>query len=175
MGVFNAALQWQGAIQFLAGVLCTAAIPVMAEKIGAGEAHAGVCVMKGMMKGVAILALPVGLILCACSSFIMRCYGPAFSHGALTMCLLVATGFLMSLMTPVASYLSASGLMWAGFVINLGWVVSMVFGAWFLVRWGAQGLALSRLLATTIHSAIVCVYVIGLISQMKRSKVSVTI
>ncbi|MDD4175125.1 MAG: hypothetical protein PHN34_12870, partial [Kiritimatiellae bacterium] len=69
----------------------------------------------------------------------------------------VLAGAVSAVLTPVASAITASGRMWAGFLINTGWVAAMLVGGWCLVRWGAEGLAASRLLAAVIHLAIVLI------------------
>lgn len=156
LGIFNAAVQWQGAMQFLAGVLCTASIPVMAEKIGEGNIEASFRVMQGMVKGLAFITIPVALILCSVSSIIMSGYGADFSDGYWTMIFLVMTGAMTAIMTPIGNFVSASGMMWTGLMFNMGWVLSMLVGSYFLARWGAEGLALTRLMATMIH--VLCIY-----------------
>ena len=157
LGIFNAAFQWQAALQFLAAILCTAAVPVMAEQLGAGEVQASQRVLRGMLTGVACVTLPAALALCAVSPWVMRGYGPAFAGGHWTMVMLVLAGAVSAVLTPVASAITASGRMWAGFLINTGWVAAMLVGGWCLVRWGAEGLAASRLLAAVIHLAIVLI------------------
>lgn len=156
LGVFNAAFQWQVALQFLAGILCTALIPVMSEKSGAGEAHSSLHLMTEATKGLMVLTIPLAVGLCALSPLIMRGYGETFADGHWTMVMLVVTGALSAILTPVANYITASGMMWVGFFLNVGWVIAMLVGAWFLVRWGAEGLAGSRLLASIVHMGVVC-------------------
>ena len=155
MGVFNAAFQWQAALQLLTGVICTAMVPVMSEKCGEGNMLISLRVMNSMLKGVLIITIPFALALCAVSPLIMRGYGVSFASGYWVMIMLVATGAMTAILTPVANYIMASGMMWTGFFINTGWVIAMLIGAWFFVRWGAEGLAGSRLLASLIHVGIV--------------------
>lgn len=165
LGVFNAALQWQVALQFLAGILCTAVIPVMSEKCGVGDIVASLRVMRGMIKSLMLLTIPLALGLCVLSPLIMRGYGASFAKGYWVMVMLVLAGAISAVLTPVASYITASGMMWAGFFINFGWVMAMLFGAWFLVRWGAEGLAGARLLASIIHGAVVLLVFPRLLSR----------
>jgi O-antigen/teichoic acid export membrane protein len=165
LGVFNAAFQWQAALQFLATVLCTATVPVMAEQFGAGEVQASLRVLRGMLAGVTCVTLPVALLLCLFSPLVMRSYGPAFADGYWTMIMLVLAGAVSAVLTPVASAITASGRMWAGFLINTGWAATMLIGGWYLVQWGAEGLAASRLLAAVIHLVIVLIVFPRLVLQ----------
>ena len=167
LGIFNAALQWQGAIQLLPGLVCTALLPIMSEKCGGGNTESSLRVMKGMMRVISLITIPIALVLCVLSPIIMRGYGNAFSGGYWTMVMLVATGALMAIMTPVANFVMASGMMWKGLLFNTGWIVSMLVGSWFLVRWGADGLSASRLLATIIHSAFIFIFVSKIHSHPK--------
>jgi len=159
LGVFNAALQWQSAIQFLPGVICTAMIPVMSEKCGKGDTQTSLRVMKGMIKGLALIAIPIAIVLCALSPVIMRGYGVSFAKGYWVMILLVATGTLSAIMTPVGNFVMASGMMWMALLFNTGWIVSMLAFGWFLARFGAEGLAGARLLSVVVHSLFISFFV----------------
>ena len=57
--------------------------------------------------------------------------------------MLVLAGAVSAALTPVASAITASGRMWAGFLINTGWPQTMPIGGWYLSS-GGRGLAASR-------------------------------
>jgi O-antigen/teichoic acid export membrane protein len=152
LGIYNAANQWQSAIQFLPALIGTAILPVMSERHGSGDLLGGVRVMKRMMAMTAVLVVPITLLICACSPWIMRGYGLSFVSGYRTLCLSVVTAALLAVMTPVGQYLAASGRMWAGFVMNTGWGICMILAAWLMVHWGAEGLAGASLIAYLIHA-----------------------
>jgi len=151
LGVFNAALQWQGSIQFLAGVICTAMIPVMSEKCGEGDLRSSLNIMRRMMKGLSCVAVPLAMALCFFSPLIMRGYGPSFGDGTWVMVILVVTGAISAIMTPIANYVMAAGMIWISLVFNIGMMVTTLLGGWYLVRWGAEGLAASKLIAVLVH------------------------
>jgi O-antigen/teichoic acid export membrane protein len=167
LGIFNAAFQWQTAMQFLPGVICTALVPVMSEKCGVGELNSSLRVMKGMMRALSFLTIPMAIILIVLSPIIMRGYGVSFSSGYLTMILLVLNGSMQAIMSPVAHFLTASGMMWKGLFYNAGSIISMLLASWLLVRWGAEGLAGARLISTVIHS----VFVLLLISSIQTKQI----
>lgn len=167
LGVFNAAFQWQVALQLLAMVLCTAAVPVMSGQFGRGELQESRRVMLGMVRGVALIIIPIAVILCFASPLVMRGYGSDFAGSYWVMVMLVVTGTFTALLTPVANMITASGRMWSGFLLNTGWVIAMLTGGWLLVKWGAEGLALSRLLAAMIHGLATIAFVLWFYRKAK--------
>ena len=166
LGVFNAANQWQNAIQFLPTLIGSAILPVMSERHGSGDKQGSVRVMKGMMALTALIVVPLTVCVCVCSQWIMRGYGLSFVSGYWTLCLSVVTAALFAVMTPVGQFLAASGRMWTAFVMNTGWGVCMIVASWLMVRWGAEGLAGARLIAYLAHS----VWVFSFVIYQQKSK-----
>ena len=68
----------------------------------------------------------------------MRSYGPAFADGYWTMIMLVLAGAVSAVLTPVASAITASGRMWAGFQSTPGGPQPCLIGGWYLVQWGPR-------------------------------------
>ena len=164
LGVYNAANQWQQAIQFLPGLMGAALLPILSEKCGHGDWHGSFAVMRKMMKMVAAVVLPLALAVALLSPWIMRGYGEAFVAGHWVVVLSVATAALLAVMTPVGQLISASGRMWMGFGMNAGWGAAMLLASWWMVRWGAEGLAGARLLAYLVHA----VWTFGFVVVMQR-------
>lgn len=160
LGIYNAANQWQSAIQFLPALIGTAILPVMSERHGNGDVQGGLRVMKGMMGVTALIVIPAALLVCACGPWIMRGYGASFVSGYWVLFLSVITAALLAVMTPVGQYLAACGRMWTAFAMNAGWGVCMLVSAWLMVRWGAEGLAGARLIAYLAHSVWVLLFVV---------------
>jgi len=152
LGIYNAANQWQSAIQFLPALIGTAILPVMSERHGNGDVQGGLRVMKGMMGVTALIVVPVTLLICVCGPWIMRGYGTSFVSGYWVLVLSVVTAALLAVMTPVGQYLAACGRMWTAFAMNAGWSICMIGTAWLMVRWGAEGLAGARLIAYLVHA-----------------------
>ena len=152
LGVYNAANQWQQAVQLLPGLMGTALLPVLAEKCGRGDRRGSLTVMWKMIKLIAVLAVPMAVVLSLASKYIMRGYGASFVDGYGTLILSVHTATLMAIMVPVGYYIAASGRMWIGFWLNTGWGAAMLLASWWMVRWGAEGLAGARLVAYACHA-----------------------
>ncbi len=152
LGVYNAANQWQTAIQLLPSLIGVALLPIMSERYGNGDSHGCVRVMKKTMVLTTVIVVPVTLVICLASPWIMRGYGASFVSGYWTLCLSVISAALVVIMSPVGQYINASDRMWIGFWMNTGWGVCMIVASWVMVKWGAEGLAGARLLAYLVHS-----------------------
>ena len=153
LGIYNAAFQWQIAVQFLPSLIGTAVLPVMSERYGNNDIRGSIRIMTGMMMVAAIVVTPISLIICICGKWIMAGYGESFISGISVLYLSVLTGVLFAIMMPVGQSLAASGKMWINFIMNTGWGIAMVLFSWFFVKWGAEGLAGSKLLAYLLYSA----------------------
>ena len=164
LGVYNAANQWQQAVQLLPGLMGTALLPILAEKCGRGDRRGSLTVMWKMIKLIAVLAVPMAVVLSLASKYIMRGYGVSFVDGYGTLILSVHTATLMAIMVPVGYYIAASGRMWIGFWLNTGWGAAMLLASWLMVRWGAEGLAGARLVAYACHA----VWTFGFVYVVKR-------
>ena len=164
LGVFNAANQWQQVIQLLPGLLGTALLPVLSEKCGKGDWLGGFTVMWKMVKLVAVMAVSLATVLALVSPWIMRGYGESFVAGYWTMVLAVLTATLYAVAYPVGQLITASGRMWTGFWMNTGWGVAMLLASWWMVRWGAEGLAGARLVAYLFHAG----WTFGFVCYLKR-------
>ena len=164
LGIYNAANQWQQVIQFLPGLMGMALLPVLSEKCGQGDVQGSFSVMWKMVKLVAGVVLPLAILVSLMSPWIMRGYGESFVAGHWTVVLSVATAALLAMMTPVGHLISASGRMWIGFWMNAGWGAAMLLASWWMVRWGAEGLAAARLIAYVFHAA----WTFGFVMILKR-------
>jgi O-antigen/teichoic acid export membrane protein len=152
MGVFNAANQWFMGLMFLPALVGQAALPLLAEQIGAKPQGGGLSVMRRMMTLNSLVIVPA-LVLCALSPLIMRLYGPGFERHSLALVWSILTAAVVAVQTPVGQFIAASGRMWMGLMMNLGWATVFVAATLTLAGpFGAEGLAGARLLAYLVHS-----------------------
>ena len=168
LGVFNAANQWQQAIQILPGLLGTALLPVLADKCGSGDWRGSCAVMWKMVRMTAGIVFPAVLLVSILSPWIMQGYGESFAGGYRVLVFSAGASALFAILNPVGNLLAASGRMWAGFWLNAGWGAAMLLASWWMVRWGAEGLAVARLLAYVCHAVWTFGYVLYL--QRKSGK-----
>ena len=164
LGVYNAANQWQQAIQFLPGLMGTALLPVLSEKCGRGDWEGSISVMWKMVKMTAGIVFPLVLLISLLSPWIMRGYGESFVAGHWTLVMSVAAAALFAILNPAGNLIAAGGRMWVGFWLNTGWGAAMLLASWWMVRWGAEGLAGARLAAYLCHVA----WTFGFVYAIKR-------
>lgn len=164
LGVYNAANQWQQAVQLLPGLMGTALLPVLSDKCGSGDWRGSLSVVRKMMKMVAWTVLPMAGLLSLASPWIMRGYGESFVAGYGALIISVFTAALLAIMVPIGHFITASGRMWIGFWMNAGWGAAMLLASWWMVRWGAEGLAGARLVAYLLQAT----WTFGFVWAMKR-------
>jgi O-antigen/teichoic acid export membrane protein len=152
MGLFNATNQWFGALLFLPGILGQAALPVLSERMGANDGDKSRKVLAFYIKLNAVVVMPLVLLGCLASPLIMASYGSGFREAWPTLTIVLITAGLLAILTPVGQIIAASGRMWLGSVMNLGWASCFILFTWLLLPRGALGLAGARLLAYLAHS-----------------------
>ena len=155
LGAFNAANQWRNASLLLPTVLGQTLLPILASLLGKGDRASTRRLVLYSMAASLLVAVPVATALILGSNFIMGLYGPGFATYSLVLSFVVTTFVLQALQMPVGQVIAASGRMWLGAGLNLGWSLAFIACAWLLVRrgMGAVGLALSYVLSYLIHSA----------------------
>jgi O-antigen/teichoic acid export membrane protein len=159
LGIFNAAIQWQTAVAFLPGLLGTAMIPVLSDKVGNNEFISSLKVVKQMMKVISIYTIPVAIILFSSGHYILEIYGVGFKKGYMAFVFVISTGVLAAITAPVTQYVVAKGDMWMSFWISLIWAIFIIGLSYLGAKTGAQGLALSRLAAQVVHTVFFCYFV----------------
>lgn len=163
MGIYNAASQWYNALLFLPSALGSALLPLLSERLGDRDAKSSSTVLSLMIRLNAAIVLPGAILLSLASPYIMRLYGSAYSHAASTLIVVLFTAALLAVQLPVGDVISASGKMWTGLVMNTGWAIVAITCTWFLVRFGALGLAAARLIAYLVHATWTFAFAIKLI------------
>jgi O-antigen/teichoic acid export membrane protein len=153
MGLFNAANQWFGALLFLPGILGQAALPVLSERLGENDAMRSGKVLSFYIKLNAVVVMPLVLLGCLASPWIMASYGTGFREAWPILVVVLVTAALLAVQTPVGQIIAASGRMWLGSVMNLGWAVCFIGLTWGFIHWGALGLAGARCGAYLAHAA----------------------
>lgn len=159
MGIFNAIIQWQTAIGFLPGLIGTAMVPVLSEKIGNNENTASLRIVKQMTKVISFYIIPTVIVLFLVGPWILKLYGAGFVKGYRAFIFLVLTGGLAAVTTPATQYIVSKDKMWLSFWISFIWAILIISLSYFGSKSGAQGLALGRLVAQMFHSVLFCYYV----------------
>jgi len=168
MGLFNAANQWFNALLMFLGTLGQAILPVLSERLGAGDRAKSAAVLSFYIKLNVIVVTPVVLAGALISPYIMAWYGAGFAGAWPTLVVVLATAGVLAALTPVAEIVAASGRMWLGSLMNLGWAVCFISLTWFWIERGALGLAAARLSAYLLHSLWTCGFVALLLKRAGR-------
>ncbi len=160
LGIFNAGTQWQGAIQMLPGIVGTAMIPLLSERIGARDRMGAFNVMKKMIGINALIVLPIALAVSLLSPLIMSGYGGSFVNGYWTIVLLSMTAAISTMFSvPISQFYVAAGQMWLALALNICGSLALLSASFFMARWGAEGLSSARLLSALIHSTLFFLFV----------------
>jgi O-antigen/teichoic acid export membrane protein len=147
MGAFNAANQWFSALMWLPYVIGGVALPLLAEQVSTGDKARSMHLLIKSIKTNAVIALPLVAAGCLLSPYIMLAYGPTFRAEWPTLIATLLSAGALAVQIPVGWLIAASGRMWTGFLLNVGWSVVFIGSAWLLLGWGALGLASAQLLA----------------------------
>ena len=170
LGIFTAANQWHTIILFVPAILSQAAMPVLSDRIGAGDDDQGMKIIFVLVKTCAFVMLPV-LAIGVFSKLIMGFYGAGFESGWQVMLVSLLTAGVMAVQTPIAYMMAAKGRMW------LWLLMSSVMGLCFIglnarwVQFGALGMARARFVATCIQCMWSFAYLVyGRIQCRKKSQ-----
>ena len=152
MGAYSAANQWYAAVLFLPTALGAAVLPVLSERIGQADQAGARNVLRMAVVMNAVVVAPIVLVGSVASPWIMRMYGPSFAIAWPTLVLVLVTAGVVAVLNPIGSLLAAANRVWLGFWMNAGWAVVLLATTVLLVRSGAVGVALARLVAYVVHA-----------------------
>jgi len=174
MGIVNAANQWFYAMLFLPGVLARASIPVLSERLSAGDRTGCRKIVRYGMGVNAAVVIPLVLIGCLTSRIIMGIYGPSFAEHPSVLMVALFTGGVLALQIPMGQMTAASGRMWTEICMNLGWALAFVVGTWLALSHGAMGLVSARLGAYILHTLWTAGFVVWLLRERKAVAPAIT-
>jgi O-antigen/teichoic acid export membrane protein len=152
LGLFNAADAFRSAVLVIGSVIGTPLLPIMAHEKGGGGERLG---RVNMLATWAVGAIPA-LLLCSAPELVQMAYGKQFTGAAFrhTFVLVILSSAIMSYRQGIGRVLWARGLMWWSLVTNAQWGLTFLAATYFLVRYGAPGLALANLIGYTINTII---------------------
>jgi O-antigen/teichoic acid export membrane protein len=151
MGIFNAANQWKTILLFLPAIIGQVSLPIIAERYSNVGYRAMPQLLKSLIFITLVVLIPCTILVCIFSPFIMHLYGPDFTNGWPVLILVAFTAILWGLSITIGNIITASGRMWIGFLMNLGWAIILIGSEAVLLPWGALGLATAFLIAYLVH------------------------
>ena len=152
MGVFSAANQWFSVLLFIPGALGSVVLPMLSSQMGQKDTSGSGTTLALAIKANALIVLPLAVLASLLSSHIMALYGQSFRDGWPTLIVILATASLLAIQTPVGQIIAASGRMWLGFAMNMGWALAFITCTLLMVGYGSFGLALARGVAYVLHA-----------------------
>lgn len=163
LGIYNAALQWDTFVMFFPALISTAILPVMSDMYGRGDVKGSIKIMWKMMRYSAFLVIPIATMISLLSPMLIKLYGNSFSGGHWVIVIVVFTTVLNVISAQLGTFLAAGGKMWIGFLINSAWGLTFLILSYFMVKWGAEGLATAKFITYFLHfiwSLIICQIII---------------
>lgn len=173
MGAYNAASQWYTALVFLPAILGTGLLPLLSASMGEGDAQSTRKVLSFMLRLNAVIVFPCVIVMALLSRYIMGAYGHGFTSAWPTLIAVVMTAGVYAVIAPIGDVIAASGRMWLGFLMNVGWGLVFVVATWLLVGRGSLGLASARLLAYSVHAIWTFAFAYTIIRQKSSASAAV--
>lgn len=127
-------------------------MPILTERLAHNDNHGCKELLRYSVKLNAVLVLPVVLLGCFASKYLMGLYGKEFQNAWLALVISIATSGVLAIQIPIGMMTAATGRMWLEIVMNLAWAGIFYFGTWLLSPWGALGLVTARLVAYVVHT-----------------------
>jgi O-antigen/teichoic acid export membrane protein len=144
MGIYSVANQWYGLLLILPSLFSQVVLPVFSERLSENETQQSMKTMVFVIKLNLLLVIPLSVLASIASPYIMSIYGKDFRDGWPTLVVVVLTAGLLAVQSPVAQIIVASGKMWIGLAMNVGWATMFILSALLLVENGSLGLAVAR-------------------------------
>lgn len=152
MGIFNAVNQIFLVLLFLPVVTGQASMPVLAERVGAGDRPTALKMLKHLAVLNAVITLPLCVVLAIMSRQIMGHLGEDYANQwpALIATLLAVVFYAES--NIAGSVVTASGAMWVMCSVSAVYLVILVVTSVHFVPLGAYGLCLARLISYVAYA-----------------------
>lgn len=151
-GVYEACNQWFLALQVLPGLLGNVLLPVMSERLGCQDHARSRQLLRLAMTINAAVVIPMALLIAMFGKLILAGYGKQYVTGWPTLVIVLGTSALLAVQTPVGQVIAASGRLWMGMLMNVGWAACFLGLGWLLVGFGAAGIASARAVAYCVHA-----------------------
>ena len=152
MGTLNATNQWFIALVFFPTALSQTVLPLLSQLYNANDLIKTRKLIGFSIMINGMLVLIPAIILSLLTNPILRLYGPEFRDAGPTLIVTFLTAGLLSIQIPIGQFIAASGKMWAGFVMNMGWAVSIILFTMLSLKHGAFGFAVARVAAYVLNA-----------------------
>ena len=153
LGMFTAANQWRNIVIVIPGLLSTAILPILSETHGNNDKTEFKETVAFNIHLTWIVALPLTVLVVTLGYPLAALFGKQFYGAGPIISILMVACFLNIVNSAVGSALAGSGRMWTGAFMNLGWALTLVATAYFVIPIeGGKGLAFAYLAAYFAHT-----------------------
>jgi len=125
---------------------------VMSERLGCQDHARSRWLLRLAMTVNGAVVFPMAVVIAIFGKLILAGYGKEYVAGWPTLVVVLATSALLAVQTPVGQVIAASGRLWMGMLMNLGWALCFLGLGWLLVGFGAVGIASARAAAYCVHA-----------------------
>jgi Na+-driven multidrug efflux pump len=147
MATLNAANNWFGIIVFLAATIQQGIFPALSDSIGRGDRKTTLKIIRVSLLLALVVATPLALLGIVASAWIMGLYGRGFATAWRVLALTVFCAWVYCFHVFLNQFLLALGRPKWYFVTHIVWSSAFIGLGYAQLRAGAEGLALSRVLA----------------------------
>ncbi|MFH1616001.1 MAG: oligosaccharide flippase family protein [Planctomycetota bacterium] len=168
MGIYNATLQWQSAVQFIPLRVLSVTLPVLSNLYGQKDFRRYYRAIRGSISAVSGIALLISVPIIVMSKLIMHSYGKDFIGGSIVLIVMIIAVYLQILARLLSQVAQSRGKAWVDFSFcSLRSVVLIL--AWLLIlSKGAKGLALAICVSYLIINLGLIVYLLYVRSTDKK-------
>lgn len=169
LGAFNATNQWRNVLLFLPNVVGQTAMPIMSSLFGLKNTKATSKILLVSVLTTLAIVGPIAVILVLARTTVMRLYGADYADHSSTLAFVAIASVLASITVTLGQGITASGRQWVSALLNLGWAIIFLVSSFMLTKAGkgADGLAISYLIAYSLHSLWITAY---MILQARKNK-----
>jgi len=157
MGFLSAAAQCRNFLTYFVAVMTPALLPILASQARETKAEFK-RVLNAAHHLTFLVILPLTIVMMLSSSFLMGIYGHGFVGGRNVLIYTLAATAISCIGYPAGTALEASGKMWICFVMNASWGVIFIASTFFLVNYGAKGVAMAMLVSYVFLTAWAYIY-----------------
>ncbi|HLA84195.1 MAG TPA: oligosaccharide flippase family protein, partial [Thermoguttaceae bacterium] len=169
MAILNAADYWYAMLLFLPDLLGQIMLPVVSEQLGVKAKQTARKIMILAIQLNVTVLLPFVVLLSVASPYIMNFYGENYRSSWPTLVVSLVTALLIAGQSPIGFYISASGRVWAGFIMKLCWGSVYILSTVLLLHQGALGLAVARAVSYVVFTIVTGWFVFCVVHGQKAT------
>jgi len=170
MGVLSVANHWLTALTIVPTVLVQPLLPILSEQLALSRSNEAIGVLRASARMSVLVVWPLVAACVIASPWIICLYGPAFERSLPTLVVSLLTAAVVAIIIPSGQVMFACRRIWPAFLLNLGWGVLVLFGAWLLIDRGAFGVAMARLAGYVALGAGTVAYGMRLLRAVRRDE-----